>query len=202
MNIRPWHDVCLPVDPTKWFPAFIEVPKGSHVKYELDHSTSLLIVCAVMDGALQFPANYGFVPRTWSEDGEALDVFVLGRSAVVAGTLMRARAIGVIRMRHRNGEDDKLIAVPVDDPDFLACCDVRELPAHHVSELLHFFQSYKILEQEELVDDCPLGTSDALAILSKAIDRYARYSQDLVVRSNGAMPYDLHHWERQDQLRQ
>jgi inorganic pyrophosphatase len=109
MGVHPWHDVPLPDDCAKWFPAFIEIPKGSNVKYELDKPTGLLIVDRVLYSAVYYPANYGFIPRTWCDDGDPLDVLVLGAETVVPQVLMRARAIGVMRMRDDKGQDDKVV---------------------------------------------------------------------------------------------
>src|SRR5215470_11780677 len=99
MSAHPWHDVPLPSDLTAWFPAFIEIPMGSMVKYELDKQTGLLRVDRVLYSAVHYPANYGFVPRTYCPDGDPLDVLVLGQEAVVPQALLRARAIGVMGMR-------------------------------------------------------------------------------------------------------
>src|SRR6516165_9157010 len=98
MSAHPWHDVPLPEDVTAWFPVFIEIPRGSKVKYELDKPTGLLRVDRVLYSAVFYPANYGFVPRTYCEDGDPLDAFVLGQEEVALGVLLRARAIGVMPM--------------------------------------------------------------------------------------------------------
>src|SRR5207249_2265569 len=89
---HPWHDVRLPDDPAAWFPVFIEIPMGSKVKYELEKRTGLLRVDRVLYSAVHYPANYGFVPRTYCDDDDPLDVLVLGEE-VAAGVLVRARAI-------------------------------------------------------------------------------------------------------------
>src|SRR5207248_9881898 len=100
MSVHPWHDVPLSEDPTAWFPVFIEIPKNSRVKYELDKETGLLRVDRVLYSAVHYPANYGFVPRTYCPDGDPLDVLVLGQEEVVPQALLRARAIGVMQMRY------------------------------------------------------------------------------------------------------
>src|SRR5579885_2436586 len=104
MSAHPWHDVPLPADVSDWFPVFIEIPKNSRVKYELDKATGLLRVDRVLYSAVHYPANYGFVPRTYAPDGDPLDVLVLGQEAVVPGVLLRGRAIGVMRMRDEKGQ--------------------------------------------------------------------------------------------------
>src|SRR5947209_361261 len=99
MSAHPWHDVPLHDDPAEWFPAYIEIPKGSRVKYELDKPTGLLRVDRILYSSVHYPANYGFVPRTYCDDGDPLDVLVLCQEDVVPQTLLRARAVGVMRMR-------------------------------------------------------------------------------------------------------
>ena len=90
MSTHPWHDVPLPDDVTAWFPTFVEIPAGSKVKYELDKVTGLLRVDRILFSAVHYPANYGFVPRTYCPDGDPLDVLVLGQEAVAPGVLLRA----------------------------------------------------------------------------------------------------------------
>src|SRR5271165_2282718 len=99
MATHPWHDVPLSDDPSAWFPVYIEIPKGSKVKYELDKETGLMRVDRILYSSVHYPANYGFVPRTYYQDGDPLDALVLGQEGVVPGVLMRARAIGAIRIR-------------------------------------------------------------------------------------------------------
>jgi inorganic pyrophosphatase len=179
MSVHPWHDIPLPDDPRNWFPAFIEIPKGSKVKYELDKATGLLKVSRVLYSAVFYPANYGFVPRTYGEDGDPLDVLVLGQEEVVPQVLLRARAIGVMRMRDEKGQDDKIIAVHVDDPAYADYRDIADLPQHRLRELQRFFLDYKVLEGEEVVVEAPLGATDALPILRDAIALYSKFQATL-----------------------
>src|SRR5215468_3849634 len=116
MSVHPWHDIPLPDDIATWFPAYIEIPQGSKVKYELDKPTGLLMVSRVLYGAVHYPANYGFVPRTYCDDGDPLDVLVLGQEAVHPLTEVESRAIGLMRMRDDKGIDDKILAVNIYDP--------------------------------------------------------------------------------------
>src|SRR5262245_13677239 len=174
MSVHPWHDVPLPDDPTAWFPAFIEIPEGSKVKYELDKPTGLLRVSRVLYSAVFYPANYGFVPRTYCEDDDPLDVLVLGQEEVVPQALMRARAIGVMRMRDEKGQDDKIIAVHVDDPEYASFRDIADLSEHRLRELQRFFLDYKVLEGEEVIVEEPLGAAEALPLIMDAIELYER----------------------------
>lgn len=177
MGVHPWHDIRLRDDPTNWFPVFIEIPKGSKVKYELDKATGLLRVSRVLYSAVFYPANYGFVPRTCCEDGDPLDVLVLGQAEVVPRAVLRARAIGIMPMRDEKGRDDKLIAVHVDDPEYAGFRDIAALPPHRLGELRRFFLDYKVLEGKEVAVEEPLGTADALPVLQDAIASYQRRLQ-------------------------
>jgi inorganic pyrophosphatase len=178
MSAHPWHDIWLPEDPATWFPAYIEIPKGSKVKYELDKPSGLLKVSRVLYSAVYYPANYGFIPRTYCPDEDPLDVLVLGEE-VVPGVLLRARAIGVMHMRDEKGQDDKIICVHVDDPAYADYRDIAELPQHRLRELQRFFIDYKVLEGKEVVVEAPLGASKALPILYDAIALYAKLKDKL-----------------------
>jgi inorganic pyrophosphatase len=180
MPVHPWHEIPLPDDISDWFPVFVEIPKGSNVKYEIDKATGLLMVSRVLYSAVFFPANYGFVPRTWCADGDPLDVLVLGQEAVVPQAVMRARAIGLMPMRDEKGQDDKLIAVHVDDAEYRDFRDISELPPHRTLQLQRFFLDYKVLEGKEVVMDKPLGRDSAVSTLIQAIDDYARQRTELI----------------------
>jgi inorganic pyrophosphatase len=174
MSVHPWHDIPLPEDPAHWFPVFIEIPKGSKVKYELHKPTGLLQVSRVLYSAVFYPANYGFVPRTYCDDDDPLDVLVLGQEEVAPQVLLRARAIGVMPMRDEKGQDDKIIAVHVDDPAYMDYRDIADLPQHRLRELQRFFLDYKVLEGEEVVVEAPLGAGEAIRILHDAINLYLK----------------------------
>src|SRR6266540_1213919 len=139
MSVHPWHDIPLPDDIATWFPAYIEIPQGSKVKYELDKPTGLLMVSRVLYSAVHYPANYGFIPKTYCDDGDPLDVLALGQEPVHPLCLVRCRPIGVITMADEKGQDDKIIAVQSDDPEYNHFRDISELPAHKLKELQRFF---------------------------------------------------------------
>jgi inorganic pyrophosphatase len=179
MSVHPWHDVPLPDDLAAWFPAYIEIPLGSNIKYELDKPTGLLRVDRILYSAVFYPANYGFIPQTYCPDGDPLDVLVLGREAVVPQSLLRARAIGVMRMIDDKGSDDKIIAIHVDDPDYVGYRSVHDLPSHRMRALQRFFLDYKVLEGKKVEVEMPHGPTEALAILHEAIAVYARDREKL-----------------------
>ncbi len=179
MGKHPWHDVPLPEDLASYFPVYIEIPKGSKVKYELDKATGLLWVDRILYSAVHYPANYGFVPRTYCEDRDPLDVLVLGQEEVAPQVLLRARAIGALRMHDEEHLDHKLIAVHRDDPEYAVYQDIEELPQHRLLELRRFFLDYKKLEGKEVAVDAFLGPAEAMAILRQAVELYERKRSSL-----------------------
>lgn len=173
--MHPWHDVYVDDKSVQSvFPVVIEVPKGSKNKYELDKATGLLRLDRVLYSAVHYPADYGFIPRTYCDDGDALDVLVLGQEPVVPLAIVEAHAIGVMRMRDEKGVDDKIIAVSTRDPAYNAYNSHTELPVHVMREMARFFQDYKALEHKEVVVEDPLGPDDALNTITEALDLYRR----------------------------
>ena len=171
--MHPWHDTY--VDDTliaSEFPVVIEIPKGSKNKYELDKETGLLRLDRVLHSAVYYPADYGFIPRTFCDDGDPLDALVLGQEPVFPLTIVEARAIGVMRMRDEKGIDDKIVAISVRDPAFSDYTDKGQLPAHVLREIRRFFEDYKTLEHKQVVVEDLLGPSEAIQILRDALDMY------------------------------
>jgi inorganic pyrophosphatase len=179
--MHAWHDVELGEDIERDFRAIIEIPKGSKVKYELDKRTGMLWLDRVLHSAVHYPANYGFLPRTFCDDDDPLDVLVLGQEPVVPLCILRARAIGVITMRDDRGQDDKIIAVHVDDPEYAHYRDIAELPPHRVKELQRFFLDYKILEDKAVNVEHLRGPAEALAAIRAAVRLY----QDVIAPTLG-----------------
>jgi len=174
VSFHPWHDLELPTDLADAVPAVIEIPTGSKVKYELDKRSGLLLVDRILFSAVHYPANYGFIPRTFCGDGDPLDILVLCQEAIVPLAIMQARPIGVMQMRDDKGEDDKIIAVHVDDPAYAGYRDISELPPHRLRELHRFFIDYKVLENKAVVVDTPQGRDAALRVLREAVAHYER----------------------------
>ncbi len=173
--MHAWHDIYVDDQLIETnFPVVIEVPKGSKNKYELDKETGFLRLDRVLYSAVHYPANYGFVPRTFCDDGDPLDALVLGQEPVFPLTIVEARAIGVMRMRDDKGIDDKIIAINVHDPTVSDYRDKSELPSHVEREIKRFFQDYKILENKTVEVEDILGPADALTILREALDLYRR----------------------------
>jgi inorganic pyrophosphatase len=184
---HPWHDVPLPRFVEELIPAIIEIPTGSKVKYELDKRSGLLMVDRVLFSSVHYPANYGFVPRTYCDDGDPLDILVLCSEQIQPLAIMQAKVIGVMMMKDDKGEDDKLIAVHADDPNYADYSDVAELPAHRLRELQRFFQDYKALEHKKVLVSAPQGRSEALQVLRDGMKLYEQEKDRLrgVVPPNG-----------------
>jgi len=170
--MHPWHDVELGDAIERWFRAIIEIPKGSKVKYELDKKTGMLSLDRVLHSAVHYPANYGFLPRTYCPDGDPLDVLVLGQEPVVPLCVLRARAIGVMAMVDDKGKDDKIVAVHVDDPEYVHYRDIAELPPHRMKELERFFLDYKVLEHKAVSVEGLQGRAEAERVIREAMQLY------------------------------
>jgi inorganic pyrophosphatase len=170
--MHPLHDVPLPSFIEDHFPVVIEIPAGSKLKYEIDKSTGMLLLDRVLYSAVHYPANYGFIPRTHADDGDALDALVLMQVPVHPLTVVRARAIGGFRMRDDKGEDDKIIAVAIDDPAFSHYQATTELPPHLLAELRRFFQEYKALEGKVVEVDELYNQARAVSVIRESIAHY------------------------------
>ncbi len=170
MNI--WHDISPNRITKENFFAVIEIEKGSKMKYELDKKTGFLMLDRVLYTSTHYPANYGFIPRTYAEDGDPLDVLVLCSESICSLALVNCYPIGVISMLDNGARDDKIIAIPFNDPTYNTYRDISELPKHIFEEMSHFFSVYKSLEEKETVIDEMKGREEAIAIIERCIDRY------------------------------
>jgi len=171
--MHPWHDCYIDESLiTSAFPAVIEIPKGSTNKYELDKETGLLRLDRALHSAVYYPADYGFIPRTYCDDGDPLDVLVLGDEPVYPLTIVEARAIGVMRMRDEKGVDDKVVAVSVRDPAYADYHNKAQLPAHVLVQIRRFFEDYKVLEHKQVNVHDLLGPEEAVQIIAEALQLY------------------------------
>ena len=172
--MHPWHDVDLGSDIPNIVTAIIEVPKGSKAKYELDKSSGLIKLDRFLFSSVHYPANYGFIPRTYCEDRDPLDILVLGQEPTVPLCIVRAKPIGVMRMTDQGEADDKIIAVHADDPEYSHYHSFDQLPPHRMIEVRRFFEDYKILEKKSVKVEHFLGMQDAHRTIQEAILGYTK----------------------------
>ena len=170
--MHPWHDVEVGDTPERSFQCIIEIPQGSKNKYELDKHTGLLRLDRVLYSAVHYPANYGFLPRTYCEDGDPLDVLVFSQESVVPLCIMQARPIGVIAMRDEKGRDDKIVAVAIDDPEVNHYEHIGQFPGHRLRELQRFLLDYKALEGKAVDVEQLRGHVEARQVIQDALKLY------------------------------
>ncbi len=172
--IHPWHDVTPGEHIPTEFNTIVEIPMGSSIKYELDKKTGMLRMDRMLYSAVFYPANYGFIPQTYAEDEDPLDVLVLCQESLYPLTIVTARAIGVMTMMDTGKRDHKILAVAVDDPEFNGCHEPTDLPPHRLMMLRRFFQDYKYLEGKSVEVDEIQPASNAFPIIEDALQRYSR----------------------------
>ena len=170
MNI--WHDIDSKRITRKDFEAVIEISKGSKMKYELDKETGLLKLDRVLHTSTHYPANYGFIPKTYADDNDPLDVLVLCTEQIEPMALVRCYPIGVISMIDGGHADDKIIAIPFGDPTYNEYKDISQLPKHIFDEMQHFFSVYKQLENKRTAVKELFNRAEAIQIISEAIKSY------------------------------
>lgn len=170
MNI--WHDMrSSRINPND-FIAVIEISKGSKKKYELDKETGRIILDRVLYTSTHYPANYGFIPKTYSKDGDPLDCLVLCSEELDPLVEVRCYPIGVIRMLDSGKMDEKIIAIPFADPTYNCYNDIKDLPSHIFDEIKHFFSVYKTLEGKDTVVDEAQDKQEALKVIEESISFY------------------------------
>ena len=177
MNI--WHDINPKRITPEKFEALIEIPRGSKAKYELDKETGILRLDRILYTSTVYPANYGFIPRTFADDGDPLDVLVLCDEVIYPMTLVTCKPIGVIIMTDSGALDEKIIAVPTDDPTFKDYKDIEELPKHIFDEMMHFFEVYKSLEHKKTAVRRIAHRAEAVEIIQKCIKGYVEKISDI-----------------------
>ena len=170
MNI--WHDVAPERITPNDFLAVIEIEKGSKKKYELDKQTGFLRLDRILHTATHYPANYGFIPITYGDDNDPLDVLVLCSEPLLPLTLVQCYPIGVVKMIDNGKNDEKILAIPFSDPDYNHCRNMEDLPRHIFDEIQHFFSVYKQLEGKQTAVDTLAGQDEAMRVIQDAIDNY------------------------------
>jgi inorganic pyrophosphatase len=177
---NPWHNVSPGQEVPRTVNGIIEIPKGSKGKYELDKETGLLRLDRVLYSSVHYPANYGFIPRTYCDDNDPLDILIICSIDVAPLCLVEAKVIGVMHMVDDDEQDDKIIAVAKNDMAVNYINDITELPPHTVVELKRFFEDYKMLEHKQVVVEQFLGREEAYRIVMDAIGLYAKVKDQLM----------------------
>lgn len=167
-----WHSMSPKRISSEDFIAVIEISKGSKKKYELDKETGLIILDRILHTSTHYPANYGFIPRTYGDDGDPLDVLVLCSEPLEPLTMVRCYPIGVITMLDCGKVDEKIIAIPFNDPNYNNYKDISDLPPHIFEEMTHFFTVYKTLEGKDTVVDEATNRENAVKVIDKCIEHY------------------------------
>lgn len=177
---HPWHGVS-PSVPGKelpsYFRAVIEIPKGSSNKYELEKATGMLHIDRVLSSAVFYPANYGFIPQTYAEDNDPLDVLVFSQERIPTLCICDARPIGLMTMIDDGDPDHKIIAVLANDPEFAEYQTADEFPQHRLKMMRRFFEDYKTLEGKEVAVDDILPVEKAYEVIEDSLSTYWKYRQ-------------------------
>ena len=167
-----WHDISPHRITPEDFIAVIEIEKGSKNKYELDKETGHIILDRILYTSTHYPATYGLIPRTYADDHDPLDVLVLSSESIAPLSLVRCYPIGVINMQDQGMMDEKIIAIPFNDPNYNMYTNIDQLPSHIFDEMKHFFSVYKSLENKETAVDEVKDRDTAVQIVAAAIDNY------------------------------
>lgn len=174
MNKNPWHDVEFGENAPKIVNGIIEIPKGTRAKYELDKDSGMLKLDRVLFSSVYYPANYGFIPKTYCDDHDPLDILIISQIDIVPLCIVSAKVIGVMRMIDGGEADDKIIAVAEGDPSVNHINDISELPLHFISEMRNFFEDYKKLENKTVIVEEFQDKTIAQEIVQKAIEDYKK----------------------------
>ena len=169
-----WHDISPSRISAEDFICVIEISKGSKKKYELDKETGMIMLDRILYTSTHYPANYGFIPRTYGDDLDPLDVLLICAEPIEPLSLVRAYPIGVISMMDNGHMDEKIIAIPFNDPNYNMYKDISELPPHIFDEMCHFFTVYKNLEHKDTAVNEVSGREEAMRIINACRENYKR----------------------------
>lgn len=171
-GLHPWHDLEPGPKPPEVVTVVVEIPTNSRNKYELDKPSGLFKLDRVLHSSVHYPGCYGFIPKTYAEDDDPLDVLLWTTIPVFTGCLVDARPLGVFHLIDKGRNDEKIIAVPVSDPYTESFRDLKDLPPHALLEIEHFFQVYKNLEGGTTTTQGFEGAVRAREMVEAGIRRY------------------------------
>lgn len=172
---NPWHHVSPGRHTPEYVTGIIEIPKGSRAKYELDKDSGMLRLDRVLYSSVYYPANYGFIPQSYCDDNDPLDILVLSQIEFAPLCLVNAKVVGVMQMIDQGEADDKIIAVAADDVSVNHLNDISEFPPHFVKELRHFFEEYKTLENKKVSVEEFQNKAVAEKIVLQSFEDYKTY---------------------------
>ena len=178
-NFNPWHQVAPQTDSPDVVKGIIEIPKGNRAKYELDKESGLLRLDRVLFSSMYYPHNYGFIPQSYCDDHDPLDILILSQIEVVPLCIVEAKVIGVMRMLDNGEADDKIIAVAAGDPSVTHYNDISELPPHMTAEIMSFFEDYTKLENKTVVVEKFFDKATAMQILDDSYKMYQKHYGEL-----------------------
>ncbi|WP_423147537.1 inorganic diphosphatase [Rubrolithibacter danxiaensis] len=172
MSTHPWHEVSPGEDVPSVVNAIIEIPKGSKAKYEIDKASGLLKLDRVLFSSVMYPANYGFIPQTYCDDHDPLDILVICSVDVYPMSIIEAKVIGVMHMVDNGEQDDKIIAVANNDMSVNYINDLEDLPPHTMTEIVRFFKDYKTLEHKNVTIEQLMGREEAVRVIKESLELY------------------------------
>ncbi|MEN8786710.1 MAG: inorganic diphosphatase [Flavobacteriales bacterium] len=172
---NPWHKVSIGKETPAVVNGIIEIPKNTRAKYELDKESGMLLMDRVIFSSMHYPANYGFIPQTYCDDKDPLDIMVLSQIDVVPMCIVSSKVIGVMRMIDGGEMDDKIIAVAEHDMSVNHMNDIDDLPAHWIKELRNFFEDYKKLENKKVEVEEFQNKETAMTIIKQSMEDYKTY---------------------------
>ncbi|MDD3078245.1 MAG: inorganic diphosphatase [Paludibacter sp.] len=178
-NFNPWHQVVPQTNAPDVVKGIIEIPKGNRAKYELDKDSGLLRLDRVLYSSMYYPHNYGFIPQSFCDDHDPLDILILSQIEVVPLCIVEAKVIGVMRMLDNDEADDKIIAVAAGDPSVNHYNDISELPPHMITEIMSFFEDYTKLENKTVVVEKFFDKATALEIMHDSFKMYQKHYGEL-----------------------
>lgn len=174
MALHLWHNLVPGPNAPETVYAVIEVPKGSRNKYEYSKKAGVIKLDRVLYSPLHYPGDYGFVPQSYFEDGDPMDILVMMNESTFPGCVIEARVLGMLKMIDNGQMDYKVLAVPATDPNFSHYQTFEDLPKHFLEEVKHFFMTYKHLEGGQVDMEGWVGTAEARQAIQQSIDLYRK----------------------------